>query len=400
MIDFRYHLVSLISVFIALAVGIALGAGPLKETIGDTLTGQVSQLREEKQAMRVELDAAQVAVAENERYLEEAAGSIVGGALTDRRIGFVLLDEVPDGILSDLEDTFVEAGASVVTRVRVTERWIAEDDQVFRSALAARLVEYLEPPVDLSASVDEILAAALAQSIAGKDPAAPLTLSANAEILGSLLAADDGGLVVGDLPASGAVDAIVVIAGSLDPGSTDETEPPTDEEERAALSALRARAAIALAAQQRSEGAILVIDTYADGDLVSFVRASDDLAERVSTVTRFTAMTGRLSTVLGLGSRIALRVGHYGFDQGADMAAAPRTELPPVDRTPAIVDPGDEQEAGDSDGTETDGTGADGTETDGTQADDEDDDGGPPGGERDGAAGSGGPDGDDDGGTG
>ena len=52
MIDFRYHLVSLISVFIALAVGIALGAGPLKETIGDTLTGQVSQLREEKDALR------------------------------------------------------------------------------------------------------------------------------------------------------------------------------------------------------------------------------------------------------------------------------------------------------------------------------------------------------------
>ena len=52
MIDFRYHVVSLISVFLALAVGIALGAGPLKETIGDTLTGQVEQLRQEKDALR------------------------------------------------------------------------------------------------------------------------------------------------------------------------------------------------------------------------------------------------------------------------------------------------------------------------------------------------------------
>ena len=49
MIDFRYHIVSLISVFLALAVGIALGAGPLKETIGDTLTGQVEQLRADYQ---------------------------------------------------------------------------------------------------------------------------------------------------------------------------------------------------------------------------------------------------------------------------------------------------------------------------------------------------------------
>ena len=55
-IDFRYHIVSLISVFLALAVGIALGAGPLKETIGDTLTGQVEQLRGEKDALRAELD--------------------------------------------------------------------------------------------------------------------------------------------------------------------------------------------------------------------------------------------------------------------------------------------------------------------------------------------------------
>ena len=56
MIDFRYHVVSLISVFLALAVGIALGAGPLKETIGDTMAGQV-QLATEKDALRTELDA-------------------------------------------------------------------------------------------------------------------------------------------------------------------------------------------------------------------------------------------------------------------------------------------------------------------------------------------------------
>lgn len=378
MIDFRYHLVSLISVFLALAVGIALGAGPLKETIGDTLTGQVSQLREEKDAMRVELEEAQAAVADNERYLEEVAGSLVGDALTDRRIGFVLLDEVPDGILADLEDTFVEAGASVTARVRVTERWTAEETQVFRGALAARLVEYLEPPVDRSASVDEILAAGLAQALAGKDPARPLTLSANAQILGDLLAADDGGLVEGDLPPDGPVDAVVVIGASgEEPADLDEgAEPLSEEEQRAAEGVLRAHAAITLAAQQRSEGAILVVDTYAEDGLVAFVRDSDDLAERISTVTRFPTMSGRLSTVLGLGSRLALRVGHYGFDPGADAAAAPRTELPPVDRTPALVPPPDD---GDDDTDPDAATADEGDETSGDdgEADDAtDDDGG------------------------
>lgn len=48
MIDFRYHLVSLVAVFLALAVGIILGAGPLADPIGDTLTGQVDKLREDR----------------------------------------------------------------------------------------------------------------------------------------------------------------------------------------------------------------------------------------------------------------------------------------------------------------------------------------------------------------
>ena len=51
MIDFRYHLVSIISVFLALAVGIVLGAGPLQANLGDQLSDQVAALRTEKQAL-------------------------------------------------------------------------------------------------------------------------------------------------------------------------------------------------------------------------------------------------------------------------------------------------------------------------------------------------------------
>ena len=52
MIDFRYHLVSLVAVFLALAVGIVLGAGPLKEPIGATLTQRVQQLRNDRDALQ------------------------------------------------------------------------------------------------------------------------------------------------------------------------------------------------------------------------------------------------------------------------------------------------------------------------------------------------------------
>ena len=40
MISFRYHIVSIVSVFLALAVGIALGGGPLKGEVDNTLVDQ------------------------------------------------------------------------------------------------------------------------------------------------------------------------------------------------------------------------------------------------------------------------------------------------------------------------------------------------------------------------
>ena len=56
MIDFRYHLVSLISVFLALAVGIVLGAGIVQGPIGSSLQSQVDALRTDRDTLRTELE--------------------------------------------------------------------------------------------------------------------------------------------------------------------------------------------------------------------------------------------------------------------------------------------------------------------------------------------------------
>ena len=62
MIDFRYHIVSLISVFLALAVGIVLGAGPLNEPIARGLTQSVKQLQSDRDAKNDQLKTAQAAI--------------------------------------------------------------------------------------------------------------------------------------------------------------------------------------------------------------------------------------------------------------------------------------------------------------------------------------------------
>ena len=86
MVDFRYHLVSLVSVFLALAVGIILGAGPLQNSIGNTLSGQIDTLRESRDSLRDELSATQEQLAGSDSALDVAGGELLPNTLTGRNM--------------------------------------------------------------------------------------------------------------------------------------------------------------------------------------------------------------------------------------------------------------------------------------------------------------------------
>ena len=51
MIDFRYHLVSLIAVFLAVALGIIIGTTALNEPIQADIEGQVTDLQQDKRSL-------------------------------------------------------------------------------------------------------------------------------------------------------------------------------------------------------------------------------------------------------------------------------------------------------------------------------------------------------------
>ena len=89
MIDFRYHLVSIVSIFLALAVGIALGAGPLQQPIGQTLSSQVSTLRQEKDNLRTQLTAAQQQADAADEFAATVAPQLVASRLGGRSVVLV-----------------------------------------------------------------------------------------------------------------------------------------------------------------------------------------------------------------------------------------------------------------------------------------------------------------------
>ena len=84
MIDFRYHLVSLAAVLIALSIGIVLGAGPLNDNIGSTLSGEVTKLRKEKEALRQQANEQRRQLEGHDAYDEQTLPTVVGDRLTPK----------------------------------------------------------------------------------------------------------------------------------------------------------------------------------------------------------------------------------------------------------------------------------------------------------------------------
>ncbi len=333
MIDFRYHLVSLITVFLALAVGIALGAGPLKETIGDTLTGQVDQLRTEKDELRTQLDATSGDLSDAREFIDASGPALLAGALEGRRVAVVALGEVPEGERTAIDDRLAQAGATVTAHAALTDAWYDPDVRSFRSALVGLLLENLDPAPADGATLDEQLAQALVQGLTGADPASPDALTADAaNVLAILSQGDNPMITLEDQVVTGA-DAVVVLGVPVEPAAQVAPTPTPGTDDAASDDVLAAQIAVLTAAQDLSEGAVLADGQRGNGSLVDAVLSQDALASRLTTVSGADEVTGQISTPLALAARIAGTNGHYGFGDD-ESPIPPVVELAPVDRTP------------------------------------------------------------------
>lgn len=119
MIDFRYHLVSLISVFLALAVGIVLGAGPLRENLGSQLTGQVEQLRTEKDGLRADNESLTSQNDELGAFISRTGPDLVSGTLHGRSTAVVYDDDSVKSPADSVSSLLDEAGADTPVSVKL-----------------------------------------------------------------------------------------------------------------------------------------------------------------------------------------------------------------------------------------------------------------------------------------
>ena len=314
MIDFRYHLVSLISVFLALAVGIILGAGPLQGAIGETLTEQVDALRAERTDLRTELDATQSVLDGDERYIEAVGTRLVSGSLEGDRVAVVQLGEVSQGVQDGVLSQLDTAGATVVSESVLTGAWSDPAEESSRETVAEGLRANLGAAAPEGEDANAVLGAAVALALTGSDDGADR--STQAMDLETQL--ERFGFVEPGEEQTEAAQALVLLVGPAGQahetadGATEEAEPTTD-----------LWTAVARAAQDVSGAAVLVGPTDNPGDAVQAVRDDEEIVVEVSTVSGVDRLVGRINVPLAVAARLDGSVGQYGLEDDATAVLPP-----------------------------------------------------------------------------
>lgn len=371
MINFRYHLVSLVAVFLALALGIVLGSGPLKEAIGDSLTGQADQLRAERDQLRVQLADEEAVAAEANGFITAVAPDLVEGTLADYRVALISLTPADPTAVAAIADQISAAGATVSAQIELTSSWTDPAKTTFRQQFAGSIAAYLDPvpPVGSSDSVD--LAEGLIQALTKTDPNDPNVLRPGYDLIIELLV--NGELITVTSPPTQPVDAVILIdqtaggsgAGAVadGSGSAERSLDGAGSEAAGGAAAGDATAGGAAAADgtavssSPTGGATSAEEAVATGAYLAFatvsgsqvptvlvsattspavlaVRADSVGAASVTTVSNIGSMAGLVSIPLALAVEISGGAGHYGVEDD-EVTAPPRIQLPAPVRVPS-----------------------------------------------------------------
>lgn len=310
MIDFRYHLVSIVSIFLALAVGIVLGAGPLQGRLGESLNSQVQDLSKRKSELDAELLAAKRDAGVRDQFEAATVTALTRDRLTGYSVALVVLPGTEAGLVRSARTTLHQAGATVVSETSLKGEWTSSGAAEERAKIQPEVAAALGvDPASLSktSGLDSLLGTALLHPKGAKP-------NLSAEQLGSAMGLLAGaGLLDIDTPAQTTADALVIVSAPV---------VESDEQVRATIAGRWA--ALARTLDSATTGSVVAgatsdFPTEATSGSLSVVRAIRDSSavEQVSTVDDLDQPMGRSSLIFALLEQFAGKSGQYGTGPAA-----------------------------------------------------------------------------------
>ncbi len=310
MISFRYHIVTIVSVFLALAVGVALGGGPLKGEVDNTLVEQVENDRKAKASLQAQIAALRSGNAFIDEFAATVAPDLLGNDLRRRTVTMMVLPSAQPADVTAVSELVRVAGGNVESTLRIGQDLVDAGNRQLVDELGTQLLDGA-PGVDVAedASAYERMGALVARAAGTeKDAGSRADEVANGIVSGLSTA----GLMSpeGELGQRGSLVVFVAGAGT---GSSDEVR----------QGANTIIVALARAIDEDTDGVVVAgpVAAARDNGLIESLRQDVAAAREISTVDTLGRTAGEVVTVLALAGQARGETGHYGAVDAADGAA-------------------------------------------------------------------------------
>jgi hypothetical protein len=318
-IDFRYHLVSIVAVFLALALGIVLGSTELQPAAYNFLNSTSAKLQNQLNQAASQRDAAQQQASEGEQYAQAVEPTVLHGLLTGQKLLIVTEPGAQSSVVSGITTAANDAGASVTGQINLQPKFFdtSGTTQDSLNQTTQDVAQTASIQLDTSATYQQQAAQVIASEILTTAPGSA----------GSRAGGDSQGTEVGTMLQAYAASQFLSTAGqpaapaTLVVVVTPQTAPQdgsADQLDQVLIPLVQELAA-------KSAAAVVVGSTAGSGagSPIAVLR-SNNVSNQVSTVDDADLASGQTVAIQALAAQLAGgKASSYGFTANGASAVAP-----------------------------------------------------------------------------
>jgi hypothetical protein len=294
-IDFRYHIVSIVAIFFALGAGVVLGAGPLKGTGSDIIQSQADRDRAALEQARSDLIQAKALDKYRDDYVAKVTAGLTTGKLKDKRVAIVTMPQADGDLTSSVSDALEKAGAQVTTRVALDGKLFDPEQRQLVEPLVNELVT-ADVTFPQDSTTFQRAGRILARGIAATEEGLPVDSEAT-----KILSGITGSKLVSVKPTPKDRASLVVVVAA---------EPPTPAPDTSAYSDA---VDLAVGLDEGSAGVVVAGDpASAQEGLLKALRGDSNATKLVSSVDVANIPSGQATVVFALGEQSGGKAGQYG----------------------------------------------------------------------------------------
>jgi Copper transport outer membrane protein, MctB len=183
LIDFRYHLVSIIAVFLALAIGIVVGSQAISPKVESQLHKEVIAAQNDNKKLYQQNGQLSAQLGFENAFAQSASDKLLSNLLTGQSVVLVLAPGYDSATVSGVTSTLKRAGATVTGQVLLTAQFFdtsTSTESALRSTASNAAPAGLKLPsssADPQISGQQAAAEVIAAAIVDKDGSAGSTMT-------------------------------------------------------------------------------------------------------------------------------------------------------------------------------------------------------------------------------